>query len=243
MRLHDDRVAGGEAGEEAGVAVPGREGLAADDQRHAARHHPPVLLQHDRRGLALRLLPDRGGGRARHLGPGHRHRLETPILRMRAAGLERHRKGLAGGVHHGIRHLEAHGVQPGQRLEEEADAGLRGGRGPGGAGGFRRRDEGLGVSRGIGDAERRPPRRRLGADPMRFGMPFEGEGGPELRSVGGKPVLARGFAIDLAARNLRERRPETAVAERRDRAVEKRAMPVEQRAHCVPSPDVRWFYN
>jgi hypothetical protein len=55
---------------------------------------------------------------------------------MRAAGLEGHGEGLAGGVHHRLRHQEAVAVQPVQDLEADARAAPRVGLGPGGARGL-----------------------------------------------------------------------------------------------------------
>ena len=164
VRLHDDGVAGGEAGEEAGIAVPGREGLAADDERDAAGDNAPVLLDDEGRGLALRLLPDGAGGGARHLGPGGGDGLEPAVLGVRAAGLEGHGEGLAGGVHHRVADLEANGVEPRQGFEEKADAGFGRGGGPLGAGRFGGGDEHVGVRSGIGNPELRPPGRELGPD-------------------------------------------------------------------------------
>ena len=60
VRLHHHRVAGGQAGEQPGVGVPGRERVAADHQPDPARHHRVRLLHHQRPPLALRLLPARG---------------------------------------------------------------------------------------------------------------------------------------------------------------------------------------
>ncbi len=90
MRLDDHRVAGGEAGEEAGIKVPGREGRAADLDRDAARHDAEALHQADGLALALRLLPPSLARRAAHLGDRIGHRLETAVLRVRAARLEGH---------------------------------------------------------------------------------------------------------------------------------------------------------
>ena len=128
VRLHDDRVAGDQAGEQAGVGVPGRERVAADHQRDAARDHGERLGHPLRRPLALRLLPGGLRGVPGHLGVGVGDRLEGAVLRVRSAGLERHRVGLAGGVHHGLRHLVAARVDPVQDLEAELGAGVRSGR-------------------------------------------------------------------------------------------------------------------
>ena len=59
MRLHHHRVAGGEIGEQAGIAVPRRERAAADHEPDAARHDPVALFHPQRLALALRLFPQR----------------------------------------------------------------------------------------------------------------------------------------------------------------------------------------
>ncbi|MCY1418446.1 hypothetical protein D9M71_340070 [compost metagenome] len=109
MRLDQHRVAGGQAGEQARIGVPGREGGAADHQRQAARDDMPALVQHQRVGLALRLGPAR---RFRHLGhgaPGVGQRFQGAVLGVGAAGLERHHVALPAGVHHRVGHGRAQG--------------------------------------------------------------------------------------------------------------------------------------
>ena len=130
MRLDDDGVARGQAGEQAGIAVPGREGGAADHQRHAARHHGEVLFHADGIVLALRLFPDRDAGNARHFLPRVGHGLEAAVLCVRTAGLEGHHEALAGGVLHRVSDLEAQLVQARQDFHRHADPGARAGAAP-----------------------------------------------------------------------------------------------------------------
>src|SRR5206468_6514385 len=57
VRLDDHRVAGGQGGEEGRVGVPGREGVAADHQGHAAADDVVRLRHLQRIALAGGLLP------------------------------------------------------------------------------------------------------------------------------------------------------------------------------------------
>ena len=95
-----------------------------------ARHDGERLLHPQRRRLPG-LLPARGRGRARHLGPGVGDRLERPVERVRAAGLERHHERLAAGVLHGVGELEDPRVQPVEDLQADAGAPLGAGVAPG----------------------------------------------------------------------------------------------------------------
>ena len=105
MRLHDHAIAGSKAGEQRRIAVPGRECGAADDERDAARHDAPGLVEHVDR-LALRLFPIHSR-HAVHLVIGIGNRFQRALLRMRAASLKRHHESLARRMHHGIGDQEA----------------------------------------------------------------------------------------------------------------------------------------
>ena len=160
----------------AGIAVPGREGRAADDERHAARHDPPVLFEHDRRGLALWLLPARGGRVRGSSRPRHRR---PPPARGPARAARRPGRPSAKAwpvvCITALRHLEAQRVQPHQHLEADADARLWRGGGPGGAAASDGGDQRLDVGGGIGDAERRPPGRDSAPTRPASGWPVKRE--------------------------------------------------------------------
>ncbi|MPM02831.1 hypothetical protein SDC9_49086 [bioreactor metagenome] len=234
MRLDDHRITGRQTGEKPRIGVPGREGVAADHQRQPGRHQRPVLLQHQRRGLALRLFPTRRGGKAGHLVPGHRHRLETAILRMRAARLKGHGKGLTGGVHRRRADQEADPVQPLQRLDQRPDPRLGAGRRESRRRDLRRRDQRGGIGGGIGDAERRPEGRDLGPDLRGPGMARQHEELVQKRRKARLAIGARGLAIDLAARRLGERRPEATRLERLHGIVQQGAVARKQIGHDSP---------
>ncbi len=102
MGLDDHRVAGGERGEEAGVAIPGGEGCAADDEADSARDDAEFLAHFERLVLALGLFPVRFGGYMRHLFPGAGDGFQGAVLGVRATSLEGHNERLAGGVHDGV---------------------------------------------------------------------------------------------------------------------------------------------
>ncbi|MNH09713.1 hypothetical protein D3C79_691740 [compost metagenome] len=131
VSLDQHRVAGGQAGEQARIGVPGREGRTGDHQRQAARHDVPALVQVQRIELALRLEPLR---RLRHLGhrpPGVGHSFQTTVLGMRAAGLEGHHESLARGVHHRMSQGRAQRVEAFEDFQTGADPRLRAGIAPG----------------------------------------------------------------------------------------------------------------
>ena len=241
MRLHDDGIPGREAREQAGIAVPGRKGLATDDQRDPAGNDAPVLLDDERRRLALRLLPRCRGRGALHLDPGCGHRFQSTVLRVRTARLKGHRECLAGGVHHRVAHLEAHRVQPRQRLEEEPDAGLgRRGRPVGGrrfGGGDQRRR----VGGRIGDAERRAPGRDLG--PTRPDSGWPGRGNAPRVAPGRRSALPR---VRSRHRTSRSEPPEKASRIRGPPAPSRpgrEACDAGRRAWPLRFPHVRCFYN
>ena len=124
MRLGDDGIACGQACEQPGIEIPGREGRATDGHCDAARHDAEALRQADRLALALRLLPLRLAGRAVHLRDRVGDRLETAILGVWAARLERHAPRLAGRVLHRVGDEETLLVEPRKRFERDAGARL-----------------------------------------------------------------------------------------------------------------------
>ena len=77
MRLDDDGIAGCQIGEQARVAVPGRERAAAEHEAGAARHDRVALVHRERRVLALRLFPVRVGRECGAIGPMHRRLLRA----------------------------------------------------------------------------------------------------------------------------------------------------------------------
>src|SRR2546426_1527373 len=107
MRLDHDGIAGGEAREHAGVAVPGRESIATDDKTYTARHDPIMLLHFQRLVLALRLLPVRFLRHPAHFVVRVGDGLQTAILRMRTGRLKSHHEGLSRRMHYGVGDLEA----------------------------------------------------------------------------------------------------------------------------------------
>ena len=110
VRLDDHRVARDERGEDPGVGVPRREGVAPDDEGDAARDDPVVLLHPDRSGVALAvlagLLPHDRLGHPLLLDEPGGDGLDRPLLRVRPARLERHDEGLPRRVHDRVGHLE-----------------------------------------------------------------------------------------------------------------------------------------
>src|SRR5204863_1265770 len=72
MGLDEDRVARCKTGEYSRVGIPGRERVAADDERDPARDDRESLLESKGVALALRLLPVRLGRVSGLLGIGVR---------------------------------------------------------------------------------------------------------------------------------------------------------------------------
>ena len=120
VRLDDHGIAGGQRGEDAGVGIPGREGAAADDNADAASDDFKMLLQDQRRVLALRLFPDRFSRDERLFAPGVGNGFEAAILGVRGAGLEGHHPALAGGQHHGVGQFETLLVQAVEDFDADA---------------------------------------------------------------------------------------------------------------------------
>ena len=154
VRLDDHWIAGGQAGENAGITVPGGEGRAADGERHAARHDTVDLFHDQRVVLALRLGPDGGCRRPGHFGIGIGDGLETAVLGVRAAGLKGHHEGLAGGLGNGVGHFETGGVEALQNLQADTDPVFDGSSSPAFSGFGCRIDQQVDRGAGILDIER-----------------------------------------------------------------------------------------
>ena len=232
MGLDDHRVAGGQRGEEAGVAVPGRERVAADDQRHAAGHDPVVLLHPDRPPLAGFSQTTEAGTRSCSTSAAD-DRLDGAVLGVRAAGLERHHERLPAGVHHGVRDLEGALVDRVHDLEAHRRTGERAGVPPGGhrrAGGGQRRVD---VQPRVAHPQRRAERRDLVAD---HGAVARLAGQPavvlgEVRLEGGL-ALGRGVvAVDPRRRGLGIAREVRPLGEGPARLLEGLAVGLGQRVH------------
>ncbi|MDR8775310.1 hypothetical protein FEP92_05733 [Burkholderia multivorans] len=213
MGLHDHRVAGREIGEQAGIAVPGRERAAAEHEPGAARDDRVTLLHRERRVLALRLFPMRIGRDAAQLVPRIGDGLERAVLRMRAAGLERHHERLARRVHHAVRDFEAGAVQAREDLEADTDPRAPAGFAPrplGSAGGG---DQSIGRRLWIPDVERDAIRRTFRADRLAAGRLVELEGLAQVRFERGFAVCIAAFPVHFGARHFGERAPVSAALE------------------------------
>ncbi|MDT4840998.1 hypothetical protein FQZ97_748380 [compost metagenome] len=226
VRLDQHRVAGGQAGEQARVGVPGREGRAGDHQRQAARHDMPALVELQRLALALRLDPAR---RLRHLGhrpPGVGHGFQAAVLGMRAAGLEGHHESLAGGVHHRVGQGRAQRVETLEDFQANADPRLRTGIAPGRQRLLLAGEQLLGVVLVVADPEVEAIGRTLGAGAadrrraVQLEMPVEQRLERHLRA------LHRHFRILLEL--FAVGRPVAALGDGLQRAVERGAVVVEQ---------------
>ena len=228
MRLDDDGVAGREAREDPRVAVPRRKGAAADDETHAARHDAKVLAHPDRLVLALRLLPLRLGRHAAHLVPCVRDCFEPAILRVRAARLERHHERLAGRVHDRAGHHEALLVDAIENLQTDADPRFGSGLAPLRVRLVDGREQGVEIGARVGHAERHAEWRLLGADLARRRRLGQCKRLAEQRVERGLAGLGRAFAVVARARRLGIRRPVATLGDRGERAVERRAVLVEQ---------------
>ncbi len=123
-----------------------------------------MLLHAQRLVLALRLFPVRFLRDAAHFIPRVGDRLEAAILRVRAAGLERHHERLPGGVHHRVRDQERRLVDAIQDLERDADPCLRPGLAPRCLRLCDRREQRVDVRLRIGDAQIETERRAFAPD-------------------------------------------------------------------------------
>eukprot|EP01022_Parablepharisma_sp_SALTPOND_P021539 TRINITY_DN427_c0_g2_i1.p1 TRINITY_DN427_c0_g2~~TRINITY_DN427_c0_g2_i1.p1 ORF type:complete len:1279 (+),score=502.02 TRINITY_DN427_c0_g2_i1:12957-16793(+) len=198
MRLDDDRIAGGQVGEQAGVAVPGREGAAADHQADTARHDAPGLLHHQRRMLALRFFPPGTGGDGAQLLPGAGDGFQRAVLRMRAAGLEGHHEGLAGSVLDRMGDLDTACVEARDDLQRHTGPDLRAGTAPAGCCQLHRRQQAIQIGARIADAQGKAIGRDLCPGPLVATglLRREHEGVFQPCLVGQAASLGSAFAID-----------------------------------------------
>ncbi|MCY1222459.1 hypothetical protein D9M72_345530 [compost metagenome] len=211
VRLDHHRIAGRQAGEQAGIAVPGREGAAADHQAHAARHHAVALFHAQRFVLALRLFPRGLLRNAAQFVPGIGHGFQAAVLRVRAAGLEGHHEGLAGGVHHRVGNLEAAAVQALQDFQRHADPGFRPGLAPGRHAFGHAGKELVEVGLRIGDAQFRAVGRDFLAGLADGARLRQRERAVQAGLKGGLAIGAGRFAVDPGARHFGERAPVAAL--------------------------------
>jgi hypothetical protein len=144
------------------------------------------------------------------------------VLRVRAAGLEGHRRGLPSGVHDRLGDLGRARVEPGEDLEHHRRAGLDAGVAPGGDRGGHRREEHVDVRTRVGDPQLGTERRALGADPLQRARLLDREGLAQAGLEGGAAVGAGILAVGLG--RLRERRPVAALLDRRQRGLEGRSV-------------------
>lgn len=243
VRLDQDRVAGGQGGEQARVAVPRREGVAADDQGDAARHGPERLGEHQWVPLALGLGPRRGVRGAGLLRVGVRDRLQTAVLGVRAARLERHQIRLPGGVHHRVRELVRAVADPLEDLQADHRAHLRARVPPGPLTGPHRGQQHVHVRVRVRHAQLDAVRGDLAAHPVVGAGLAEVQPGAE-QGVEGRLARARVQAavLPVGLGVLGVRRPVRARADRLQRLVERgpvlRDQPVRDGfgGHAEPTP-------
>ncbi len=221
MRLDDGGIAGREAGEEAGIEVPGRKGRAADLDSDAARHDAEAFGKAKRLALALRLLPLRLARRAAHLCDRIGDRLEGAVLGVRTARLKGHAPRLAGGVLHRVRHEEALPVQPRQGLEQDPGARLDRSASPARARRHAGGDQPVDRGGRIVHAERLAVGRRLGADQPLAGKKIVERERPADESLEGRIALGPGvLAIDFRRGRFRIGAEIGAGRDRLDRALQ-----------------------
>ncbi|MNF77460.1 hypothetical protein D3C84_596070 [compost metagenome] len=235
MRLDQHRVAGGQAGEQARVSVPGGEGGAGDHQRQAARNDVPALVQHQRVLLALGFAPAR---RLRHLGhgaPGIGQHFQATVLGVGAAGLEGHHVGLAAGVHHRMGQGRAEGVEALEDFQAGAQPRLGTGITPGRQCRLHARQQLVRVVLVVAQIQVEAVGRTLGAGAAHRLRAGQGEVLAEQRLEGGLGALHRFFRILLEA--FREGRPVAALADRLDGALEGAAVMLEQLEGCGAGGD------
>ncbi|MGY4277199.1 hypothetical protein ACVILE_003379 [Streptomyces sp. M18.1] len=243
VRLDQDRVAGGEGGEQARVAVPRREGVAADHQADTARDRRELLGQRQRVALALRLGPLGRVGRAGLLRVRVRHGLQAAVLGVRAARLERHHERLPGGVHDRLGELHRAVRDPLQDLQADHRAGLRSRVPPRPLPGPHRGQQHVEVRVRVLHAQLDPVRGDLAADPAVGAGLAEVEAGAE-QGVEGR--LARGrvqaAVLPVGLGVLGVGGPVRAGADRLQRLVQGRPVPVDQLVrgefggHAGPTP-------
>jgi hypothetical protein len=210
MGFDEDRVARGQRGEQAGVAVPGREDAVGDHQGDPERYGRERLADVDD-VVALRLAPAGSGGQPGLLGQGHGDGLQAPVLGVHGPRVEGHHGVVAAGVGGGQRELHAAGVDPVEDLRADRRPDLGAGVPPGGQRGRHRGQQHVGVGVRVGDAEFEAVRGTLAAlgrcrsdRAVPAGL-LQCEGTAEEGLEGG---LTGGFGLGaVGCRVLRVRRP------------------------------------
>ncbi len=158
-----------------------------------------------------------------HFVPRIRDRFEPAVLRVRAAGLERHHERLTCRVHHGVGKEETLPVDPIEDLRADAHPRL-GTRLPPRA--LRRCDrceQCFGIGLGIRDTQRKSVRRHLAAN-----LPDRARLDKRERLVHERVErclagVRRALAVDLRARRFRIRAPVPALRDGSERAIERGA--------------------
>lgn len=139
--------------------------------------------------------------------------LERAVLRVWAAGLERHHECLAGGVHDAVGDLEAGAIQARENFHADADPRGRAGLAPRALGCRSRGDQCIGrrfrIPHTQPDAERRP----LRADRLAGSGLVECKGLVEVRFERRFAVGVGAFPVHFGARHFDERAPVTAALE------------------------------
>ena len=185
------------------------------------RGHRGERLLHPQRGpLALRLLPHRRVGVPGLLGIRVGDRLQRPVLRVRAAGLERHHERLPAGVHDRVRDLEAASVDPVEDLQAHRGADPRARGPPAGQRRGGRADQRVRAQVLVADTQVQAVRRDLTADlPVRPRL-AQREPLAQVPLERRLPGLGRALPVHPRARRLRVGRPVTAPCDRSQRRIE-----------------------
>ena len=233
MRLDDDRIAGGQAGEHRRIGVPRREGGAADHQPHAARDQHIGLLQGDL-FTGERAAPGRRRSHIAHRLGGIGEGLDAPVQRIGAGAAERLGIALAGDMHDRVGHLEISVVETRRDLQAQGDAQFEIGLAPGAHGADGRNDQGLRIALRIADAERLLSKGRdLLADLADDAGLAQVEGRAQTRL---ERRLARARlvgAVDLRGRTVAVGAPALARLDRVDGGRQRRRMARDQRYATV----------
>ena len=197
MRFDDHRIAGHQSGEQSWICVPGRKRAAADHQGDTATDDFEALFHHQRRVLALRLFPARCTRHRAHFAVRISDGFQPAVLRMRAAGLERHHPALPGGHHHRMGDFEARLVQSRERFEADAGSAFDAELLPRRHRGERSIDQRLRFAYRILDFERNAVRRMLAGQPADASRLIEFELASCMTQRCGFAFIVRGFAVDL----------------------------------------------
>ena len=228
VRLDDDRVAGRQRGEQAGIGVPGREGAATDDDADATADDLEVLLQHQWRVLALRLFPGRLVRHETLLAVSVGDGLEAAFLRVRGAGLKGHHPALAGGHHHRVRQFETLPVQAVEDFQADPGAAIGAGGLPAGHGRLASGDQRLDVAHRVGHVQFDAVGRLLAAMPAGLAGLAQREVLADVGFEGQHAVFGGGFTVGLGAGHFIVGRPVAAGGDRVQRAFERGAVLFEQ---------------